>query len=233
MRSSQSPSRVRSAAVSAVRSGSAARKVTAAAAGPVVAAVLASVRMVAHTDSHAVSASVSSRSARGLVDEGEHDSRAGRVDEVDRPSFGHAQPSRLGDPAYPGLQDPDAGRGDGPALRGAQRRVHEPEQLGVRQPEADVQLPPGVQALDRIGIRGDGGLARQVAREPVLGDGVEQAVLVAEEPVDRGCLHAGGERDRAGGHRVRTLGGEQARGDLHQLRAGPVSRRRVDSAHSR
>ena len=63
MRSSQSPSRARSAALSALRSGSAARRVTAAAAGPVTAAVLWSVRMVAQTDSHAVSASVSSRSS--------------------------------------------------------------------------------------------------------------------------------------------------------------------------
>jgi len=87
-----------------------------------------------------------------------------------------------------------------------------------------MELPAGVQALDRIGIRVEV-LLTHVGREPVLDHGIEQSVLVAEEPVDRGRLHAGGERDRAGGHRVRTLGGEQVRGDFHQLRAGPVARR--------
>jgi hypothetical protein len=59
----------------------------------------------------------------------------------------------------------------------------------------------------------------------VLHDGVEQTALVSEEPVDRGRLHADGEGDRAGAHRIRTFGGEQPRGDFHELRAGAVTRR--------
>jgi hypothetical protein len=200
MRSSQSPSRTRSAAVSAVRSGSAARKVTAAAAGPVMAAVFTSVRMVVQTDSHAMSASVSSRSSAAW---------SIRVKTT---------------PVYPGLQDPGTGRGDDPALGRAQRPMQEPEQLGVRPPEADMELPAGVQALDWIGIRVEV-LAPHVTSEPVLDHRVEQPVLVAEEPVDRGRLHPGRERDRAGGHRVRALGGKQARRDFHQLRARSVARR--------
>jgi hypothetical protein len=31
--------------------------------------------------------------------------------------------------------------------------MHEPEQLGVRQPEADMELPAGAQVLNRIGFR--------------------------------------------------------------------------------
>jgi hypothetical protein len=149
------------------------------------------------------------------------------VDEVDRAPFGHAQPSGLGDPVHPGPEHPGAGFGDGPAVRRAQRRVHDPEQLGVCQPEADMEVPPGPQALDRVAVaaRADGGLARQVAGEAVLDDGVEQAVLVAEEPVDRGGLHAGGECDRAGGHRVRSPGGQQLRRDLDELGARAVAGR--------
>jgi hypothetical protein len=162
--------------------------------------------------------------AGGLVDEGEHDPGAGRLDELDRPAFGHPQAARLGDQVHPRLQHPDTGRGGGPALRRAQGRVHEPEQFGVREAETDVELPAGAQALDGIGLRVEV-LTRHVAREPVRDHGVEQSALVAEEPVDRGRLHAGGERDRAGRHRVRTLGGEQVRGYFHEVRTGPVARR--------
>jgi hypothetical protein len=50
-----------------------------------------------------------------------------------------------------------------------------------------VQIPSGPQILDRIaGGRADL-LLRQVRREPVFGDRVEQAVLVTEQPVDRRC----------------------------------------------
>ena len=53
-----------------------------------------------------------------------------------------------------------------------------------------MELPAGAQALDWIGIRVEV-LARRVAREPVRDHCVEQSALVAEEPVDRGRLHAG------------------------------------------
>jgi hypothetical protein len=147
------------------------------------------------------------------------------VDEVDRPPFGHPQPARLGRPAHPGLQHPDADGGHGLAVRRAQGRVHEPEQPGVGQPEADMELPAGPQALHRVAVHAGGRFARQVAGEAVLDDGVEQAVLVAEEPVDRGRLHAGRERDRARGDRLRPFGGQQLRGDLDELRPGLVARR--------
>jgi hypothetical protein len=58
----------------------------------------------------------------------------------------------------------------------------------------------------------------------VLDNGVEEAALVAEEAVDGGRLHTGRERDRAGGHRVRALGGQQFGGDLHELGTRPVAR---------
>jgi hypothetical protein len=51
----------------------------------------------------------------GLVDKSKDDAGAGRAYQVDRPSLGHAQPSRLGDPVYPCLQDPGPSRGGGPA----------------------------------------------------------------------------------------------------------------------
>jgi tellurite resistance protein len=161
--------------------------------------------------------------ASGLADESEHDSGAGRLDELDRPSLGHAQTASFGDPVHPGLQHPDTGRRGGPALRRAQGRVHEPEQFGVREAETDVEIPAGPQALDWIGIRVEV-LARHVVREPVRDHRVEQSALVAEEPVDRGRLHAGGERDRAGGHRVRTRRGEQVSRDFHEVRTGLVAR---------
>jgi len=88
-----------------------------------------------------------------------------------------------------------------------------------------VKTTPVPAAWSRIGAGIDGWLAGYVAREPVLGNGVEQPALVAEEPVDGGRLHASGERHRAGGHRVRPLGGQQLRGHLHELGASAVARR--------
>jgi hypothetical protein len=58
-----------------------------------------------------------------------------------------------------------------------------------------MELPAGPQALDRVAVLTDGRLARQVAGEAVLDDSVEQAALVAEQPVDGGRLQAGRQRD--------------------------------------
>ena len=213
-------------ALSAVTSDSPARRVTAAAAGPRRYRVGALIHQDGGADrrpgggGQPVVAFV-----LGLVDEGEHDAGARGADELDRPALGHAQPSGLGHPVHPGLQYGRAGSRGRLAAGCAQHRVHEPEELRVGQPEADVELPSGPQVLDRIGIRVHGVFTGRVAHESVLGDGLEQPALVAEQPVDGGSLHAGRERDRAGGHRLRPLGGEQVGGDLHELRSRPVARR--------
>jgi hypothetical protein len=74
---------------------------------------------------------------------------------------------------------------------GARIAVHQGEDRRIGQPEADVQIPPGAQVRDRIGTGLPDLLLGEVGRESVLGDGVDQAALVTEEPVDRGCLHPG------------------------------------------
>jgi hypothetical protein len=66
----------------------------------------------------------------------------------------------------------------------------------------------------------------------VFGDGIEQAVLVAEQPVDHGCLHACRLRHPAGGQRRRSLLLQQTRRDVDDLRpgVGPATDLRL-SAH--
>ncbi|GDY57546.1 hypothetical protein SVIO_081690 [Streptomyces violaceusniger] len=90
--------------------------------------------------------------------------------------------------------------------------VHQRVQGRVGQAQADVPIPAGAQVLD--GVIGGvlGGLAVQVLREAVRDDRVEQALFVAEEPVDGRRLHPGGGAHRPGRDRVGAAVGQQARG---------------------
>lgn len=61
---------------------------------------------------------------------------------------------------------------------------------------------------------GDNGLAREELGETVLRHGLEQAVLVAEQPVDGGRLQARGDRHGARRDRVTALARQQLGGGL-------------------
>nr|WP_284289579.1 hypothetical protein [Angustibacter aerolatus] len=82
------------------------------------------------------------------------------------------------------------------------------------------QVGHRVVRLRRIGLRA------HVGRHHVLGDRVDQAVLVAEQAVDRRRLHSCGLRDAAGGDGSHpALAQQQHRGLDHGL-ADVVTRRR-------
>ena len=102
--------------------------------------------------------------------------------------------------------------------------------------EGDVQVPTFAQLLDRVRVRCARGFAGDVVGQAVLGDRVEEPALVPEEPVDGGCLHAGGSGDRARGRRVAAArgdesggGGDDARAQL--ARVGGVFGDRVQITH--
>jgi len=99
--------------------------------------------------------------------------------------------------------------------------VHQRVERGVRQAEPDVAVPARAQVGDGVVGRRGGGLVREVGRETVGGDGVEQALLVAEEAVERGRLHPGGGAHRACRQRVRPVALQQgeSRGDDARPRA--------------
>src|SRR5690606_11140703 len=83
---------------------------------------------------------------------------------------------------------------------------------GVRQAEADVQVPAAPQVGHRVVGGGVGFLVTQVALQAVGGHGVQQALLVAEDAVDRRGLHAGRRADGAGGDRFAAALGQQLGG---------------------
>lgn len=147
----------------------------------------ASPRIACSTAWYIVSASPGSRSSGGTASSVSTAPVAGRVDHLDGPAFG--------DPQAPGRRDtPDAGAQDRqPGGRGAAGRPprvdQQAEQRRVGEAEGDVRVPPGAQVGHGIERLVDG-LPGDVGAEDVLGDDVEQGVLVREEPVD-GRMAAG------------------------------------------
>ncbi len=118
-------------------------------------------------------------------------------------------------------------------VRPPARVVQECEQRRVGEAEVKVGLPPGPQVVDRVDVvpgrsLRDRRLGGHVGRHHVLGHCIEQAVLVAEQPVDRRPLYRSvAPRE---GHRVgvvhRTLRGMRvgpATGPAHQCADAPTS----------
>lgn len=102
------------------------------------------------------------------------------------------------------------GRGGSPGPRGvpcpppAGGPVHYREQLGAGDPELHHHVPASAQVLHRVlrvGVELRA-LALQELRVAVLGDSLEEPLLVSEEAVDRRRLRSGRGGDRAGAHRV-------------------------------
>ena len=113
-----------------------------------------------------------------------------------------------------------AGRRGVPGL--ARPGVHQGVEGGALEGELDVGVPPVAEVLDGVGGLRPAGLVRQVVLEAPGDYGVEQPLLVAEQPVDRRGLHPGRGADRAGGHGLLAPGLEQGRGRGEDAVAGVV-----------
>ena len=123
---------------------------------------------------------------------------AGGLEEVRGAPLADAQPSGGGDSSglrVPVEPRPIRGRGRGRSATGTgsgwpgRTRSGCPSRFAGR---------PGVHVIGP-GCFDCQGLGRDEGVHDVLGDGLEQAVLVPEQPVDRRGLHAGGLGDPAGG----------------------------------
>lgn len=145
---------------------------------------------------------------------------AGRcVEQVRGLLLGNPQPTRLGHPPDVSTQHP-------PGLHRRRRggirpgvAVHEGVERRIVQAEADVQVPTGAQIVHRVVGGGPDRLLCEVGQEAVLGDRVEQAVLVAEQAVDRRRLDTGDRGDPAGRHGVPATRGEEVRRGLDDARS--------------
>ena len=89
------------------------------------------------------------------------------------------------------------------------------EQCGVRQPEPDVGRPAEVEIREGIDGFVTAGLSFDVGCEHMLGDRIEQAVLVAEQSIDRRWLYSGRRRDSAGGDCGRPSRLQQSRSNVN------------------
>ncbi|SLH94287.1 Uncharacterised protein [Mycobacteroides abscessus subsp. abscessus] len=103
-----------------------------------------------------------------------------------------------------------------PPVRG-DLAVHERVETGVLEAEAHVRVPAAANVLDRVAGRLGRLLEREVAREAVLDDRREEAVLAAEEVVQRRQLHADPIADRAQRHVLAGRIADQRRRGLQEL----------------
>src|SRR5690606_14243146 len=144
--------------------------------------------------------------------ESERQPPARRVDEQGGPLLRHGQPPRLGDAVDHPREYLRRLAGGGRLGAGPRLAEDEAVERGVRQAEADVQVPAAPQVGHRVVGGGVGFLVTQVALQAVGGHGVQQALLVAEDAVDRRGLHAGRRADGAGGDRFAAALGQQLGG---------------------
>jgi len=147
------------------------------------------------------------RIGRRRRQQGQHRAAGRGVHERHRLLLGDPEPADRGDPPDERTQHRRRARRRRRGSPGPGVAVHQRVQARVGQPEADVQVPPRPQVGDRVGARDP--LVGQVGLEPVLGDGVEQPHLVAEQPVDRGRLDARRGGHRAGGDGLPPAPGQQ------------------------
>ncbi|GAA3232724.1 hypothetical protein GCM10020256_48240 [Streptomyces thermocoprophilus] len=146
---------------------------------------------------------------------------SGGLDDLRGEPLVDPQPSAGRQAAHPAVQDLQP-RPVRTGRRPAAGPVHQGEQLRPGDPELHHRVPGAPQILHRVlRVRVElRPLALQELRVSVLGDGLQQAVLVAEEPVDRGWLHPGRGSDRAGAHRVRAALLQQLDGGFDDAAAG-------------
>jgi len=78
-----------------------------------------------------------------------------------------------------------------------------------------VKIPTRTEVVDRIDTRRTDLLVREIRRESVVRNRIEQAALIAEEPIDRRRLNAGRGRDRPRRQRIASIREQQLgrRGD--------------------
>ena len=209
----------RSPAVRAATPSRTARSATAAPTGPGASSTGASIVIAASAASRARCDSAGIPLLLDQAEQRQHRAAGRRVEQVRGLLLADPQPTRLGHPPDVPTQHVlglhrRGGGGIGPGVA-----VHERVERRIGQAEADVQVPPGAQIVHRVAGGGPDRLLREVGPEAVLGDRVEQAVLVAEQPVDRRRLDTGARGDRAGRHGVPATRGEQVRRGLDDARS--------------
>src|SRR5699024_1122521 len=77
-------------------------------------------------------------------------------------------------------------------ISGADRAVHERVEPGILEPEGHMGVPSRADVLDRVPRVLHRALLSEIQVEPVLDDRVDQALLRAEEVIERWHLHADG-----------------------------------------
>jgi hypothetical protein len=149
------------------------------------------------------------------------------LDESDRSRLRHREASGGGDSADTSSKDvlPQA---SSRRARDTTRVAEQSEESRVLETELDLTTPPVAEFFHRIDVcRGSGGhgrgFVRDERRHDVLSNGLEQAVLVTEESVDRGGLDASGLRDASRRDSARALLTQEPGSDFDNAHPG-VSR---------
>ncbi|WP_261569499.1 hypothetical protein [Frankia gtarii] len=124
---------------------------------------------------------------------------------VDGALFTDPEPTRCRYSPHPAAEDLVSGSGARRA-HPASRIREEREYRRVGQRELDVRVPSRVEVRERVVAVLGAGSPGDARGEHVLGDGIEQAVLVAEDAVDRRRLHISLGGDRSRGDRLRAAG---------------------------
>jgi hypothetical protein len=128
---------------------------------------------------------------------------------MSRELFVNSEPAGRSEAADPAHQDLH------PGLEGGRRRsafwvsIHQRVDRGVGESELDGEIPARAQVLDRILRIFVDVLGGEEGHVAVLSDRLQEAVLVAEQAVDRRSSHPSRGRDCASGDRVATLAREQ------------------------
>jgi hypothetical protein len=89
-----------------------------------------------------------------------------------------------------------------------------------------MRVPPRLKICNRVAAVLDECLPGDVGGEDVFGNGVEQRILVLEEPIDGRRLRAGRLRDRTGRDRACALLTQELRRALHNVRGAAERVRR-------